>query len=119
MSIKVTHQREQKLGGPVSFYKPEHLDNPQLTENMVFVQQSKRLLREPLCLESPFKANEVFLPTEIDKLKKLFPLLDAKVSTHLCAKRDAIVIGRGAERLRPKVWQGLRQIDQGTNQEGA
>ena len=77
MSIKVTHQREQKLVHPGGYFKSDLDSNP---DNTMYVQQSKRLLRDPLSIESPFKANEVFLPTEIDKLKKLFPLLDAKVS---------------------------------------
>ena len=70
---------------------------------MIFVPQSKRLLRDPLSLESPFKAAEVFLPTEIDKLKKLFPLLDAKVRSKSIINIQSIVTGRSIARLRPKV----------------
>lgn len=74
---------------------------------MVFAPQSKRLLRDPLGLESPFKAHDVFLPTEIDKLKKLFPLLDTKVSFNIILIFGLIVIGRSLRRFRQEVWQSL------------
>lgn len=49
---------------------------------MMQTPQAKRFKLENVFAgaESPFLSSEVILPSDIDKLKKLFPLLDYKVS---------------------------------------
>jgi hypothetical protein len=51
---------------------------------MMATPQKKRLKNEAYLsslLETPSYLSEVYLPTEMEKLRKLFPLLDARVST--------------------------------------
>lgn len=102
MSIKVTHQREQNLAHSGSFYKKE-MEGGSIADSLMYAPPTKRLFREPVCFDSPSKSAEIFLPTEIDKLKKLFPLLDPIVNSISLSYVLTIATGRGTKGLRPKV----------------
>jgi hypothetical protein len=52
-------------------------------DTMMMTPKTKRYFRDPGFMDSPFASSDLFLPTEIEKLKKLFPLLDSKVTNSI------------------------------------
>lgn len=82
MSIKITHQREAKPAHPNAFiFAGSSQSN--LDDVMMMTPQAKKFQKDCIGKDSPLSSYELFLPTEMDKLKKLFPLLDSKVSNTL------------------------------------
>ena len=82
MSIKIAHQKEQAPSHASSKFMQSPMADS-FNDAMMLTPQSKRYLRDPWANDSLFSSNELFLPTEMEKLKKLFPLLDSKVRVYL------------------------------------
>ncbi len=82
----------------------------QLDDTMLQTPQYKRFKRESLLSisESPFLSGEVILPSDIDKLKNLFPLLDYKVRPHVWAY-ISIVTGGGFQWVWEEFIEGSRE----------
>ena len=81
MALKVNYQRGQGL---VSHQNPMLLSGGQQAhsyeDSLMVTPQTKRFKQDSTFgKESPFLGGEIFIPSDLDKLKKLFPLLDTKV----------------------------------------
>ena len=102
MSLMVTTHKVDVLQVP-------NFLGQQCSDSLMAGPQVKRLKQqENFGKESPFQQADIFIPSEIDKLKKLFPLVDTKVSTN---KHTIMMIAtRGSlQRVRPQLRQGLRE----------
>ena len=82
MSIKVTQSREQNQS---SFYYPVSSSGGTTTydhDSLMMTPCAKRLKHDPKFVkDSPYlQSSEIYIPSDIEKLNKLFPLLDRKVS---------------------------------------
>lgn len=74
--------------------------------------QTKRLMRDNYGKDSPSLSQEIFLPSEITKLKKLFPLLDSKVFIFIfwpqyCSnlKMYSLTVTRNAAKPMTRSWE--------------
>ncbi|CDW91069.1 UNKNOWN [Stylonychia lemnae] len=95
MSIKVTQPRDKQLN-PQSqhYFKPQSSHNHNMSyEDAIMMTPNAKRYRNDTCMMSSYSkaefdttqqqhqsiAREIYLPTEMDKLKKLFPFLDNEV----------------------------------------
>lgn len=84
MSIKITHSRDQRPLQQPTFYK----GSPVLTfdDAIMMTPQSKKLKPSfsaygpGLVNEAGSAANEIYVLSEVEKFKKLFPLLETEVN---------------------------------------
>jgi hypothetical protein len=84
MSIKVTQQRQQ-IGSSFAHFPSNSSSqsaSDEMTDSMTFTPTTKKLHLDTIFQSSPSKLTDIFLPSDIDRLRKIFPLLTHKVIIH-------------------------------------